>query len=145
MADYADRIPPQAVDVEREILGAMLFDGSAISRVVEILDAGSFYRDAHRKIFSAIVVLFERNEPADSLTIVEELRKRKELEAVGGASYLAELATEVTTSANVEYHAKIVREKALLRKAIVLSSQITAECYAATRDFQDILGAELGN
>jgi len=124
MTDYTDRIPPQAVDIERQVLGAMLFDGDAIPRAVEILDPGSFYRDAHVKIFSAIVSLFEQNEPVDGLTIVEELRKRRELEAVGGASYLAELIAEVATSANIEYHAKIVQEKALLRKTIVLSSQI---------------------
>lgn len=144
MPNYVDRIPPQAVDIERQVLGAMLFDGDAIPRAIEILDADSFYRDAHAKIFSAIVSLFDRSEPVDGLTIVEELRKRKELEAVGGASYLAELVAEVATSANVEHHARIVQEKALLRKTIALSSQITTECYEATRDFQDILGGGVG-
>lgn len=135
----AERIPPQAVDVERAVLGAMLIEREAVPKAIEILDADCFYRNAHREIFSAIVALFERNEPADDRTIVEELRKRSALEAVGGASYLAELATEVATAANVEYHARIVQEKALLRKMIALSTQIATECYEATQDVFELI------
>ncbi len=135
----AERIPPQAVDVERAVLGAMLIEREAGPKSIEVLEEDYFYRDAHRKIFSAIVALFDRSEPADSQTIVEELRKRKELDAIGGASYLAELATEVATAANVEYHAKIVSEKALLRKMITLSTQIATECYEASQGVDDLI------
>ena len=135
----AERIPPQAVDVERAVLGAMLIEREAVPKSIEVLEEDYFYLDAHRKIFSAIMALFDRSEPADSQTIVEELRKRKELEAIGGASYLAELATEVATAANVEYHAKIVSEKALLRKMITLSTQIATECYEASQGVDDLI------
>lgn len=133
------RIPPQAIEVERAVLGAMLIEKEAVVKAVEVLDEDCFYRDSHRMIFSAIVALFERNEPADDRTIVEELRKRKHLDKVGGASYLAELAAEVATAANVEYHAKIVLEKALLRKLIALSTQIAAECYEDSGDIFDLI------
>lgn len=135
----AERIPPHAIDVERAVLGAMLLEKEAIAKAIEILDAGCFYRDAHRKIFSAIVALFERSEPADSQTIVEELRKRKDLEAIGGASYLAELASEVATTANVEYHARIVLEKAKRRKAIVRAEQLKTVAYREDQDIDGLL------
>ena len=133
------RVPPQAVEVERAVLGAMLLEKEAIPKVLEILDEDCFYLDSHRKIFSAIVDLFERNEPADDHTLLEELRRRKELDKVGGAAYLAQLATEVATAANVEYHAKIVLEKALLRKLITLCTQTIEECYAGTEDVFDLV------
>ena len=133
------RVPPQAVEVERAVLGAMLLEKEAIPKVLEILDEDCFYLDSHRKIFSAIVDLFERNEPADDHTLLEELRRRKELDKVGGAAYLAQLATEVATAANVEYHARIVLEKALLRKLITLCTQTIEECYAGTEDVFDLV------
>jgi len=135
----AERVPPQAVDIERAVLGAMLIDRQAISKVVEILDESCFYVSSHRKIYRAILALFERDEPADQITVVEELRKRRELEEVGGVSYLAELAGEIPTSANVEYHARIVLEKALLRKLINVSSQIAEECYQGTGSAFDLI------
>jgi len=135
----AERVPPQAVDIERAVLGAMLIDRQAISKVVEIVDESCFYVSSHRKIYRAILALFERDEPADQITVVEELRKRRELEEVGGVSYLAELAGEIPTSANVEYHARIVLEKALLRKLINVSSQIAEECYQGTGSAFDLI------
>lgn len=136
-----DRIQPSSIDTERAILGAMLLDKEAISKAITILDTDCFYRDAHSKIFFAIVALFERNEPADDRTIVEELRKHKELEAIGGASYLAELATEVATAKNVEYHARIVLEKAKRRKAIALAEQIQIAAYREDQDVDELLAS----
>jgi replicative DNA helicase len=138
LATY-ERIPPQAVDVERAVLGAMLLDNQAIGRAVEILDEDCFYDGSHRRIFQAICALFERNEAADQITVAEELKKRKQLEETGGVLYLAQLTAEVVTSANIEYHAKIVLEKALLRKLIVISTQTVTECYEYTGDVFEIV------
>ena len=107
----AERVPPQAVEVEAAVLGAMLLDQEGISAVLEIIDDTAFYRDAHRKIYNAIVALYERNEPTDLLTLTTELNKRQQLADVGGAFYLAGLVDNVSTAANIEYHAKIVFEK----------------------------------
>lgn len=134
-----DRIPPQAIDVERAILGAMLLEKEAIAKAIELLDADCFYRDAHRKIFQAIVTLFDRGEPADDVTVINELRTHRELEAIGGASYLAELATEVATPANVEYHARIVQEKSRLRKTIVQATQLATVAYGEAKEVDELL------
>ncbi len=138
LATY-ERIPPQAVDVEKAVLGAMLLDNEAISRAIEVMDEDCFYDGSHRKIFQAICALFERNEAADQITVAEELRKRGELEETGGVLYLAQLTAEVATSANVEYHGKIVLEKALLRKLIAASTQTVTECYENTGDVFEIV------
>ncbi len=134
-----ERVMPQAVDVETAVLGAMLIDKGAIAKVIEILHEDSFYRDAHRKIYSTLVSLFERDEEADQITVSEELRRRGQLEEVGGAYYLATLAGDVATSANVEYHAKIVLNKALLRKLITFSTQITSESYEDVGDVRELI------
>jgi replicative DNA helicase len=134
-----ERLLPQAIDVEKAVLGAMLLSKEAIVEAVEVLDESCFYRDAHRKIYLAILTLFDRDEPADQVTVTEELLKRKQLEEVGGAFYLASLASGVSTTANVTYHAKIILEKALLRKMIHLASQTTTECYEGRDDVFTIL------
>jgi len=134
-----DRVPPQNLDAERSVLGAMLLDAESIPRVMEVLDDGFFYRDAHKKIYNAIVELSERNEAADILTTVEMLKKGGALEAVGGASYLAELLDAVPTAANVDYYAKIVREKALLRSLIAACTHVVTEAYDETGDADDLL------
>lgn len=135
----AERVPPQAVEVEAAVLGAMLLDQDAISQVIDILDETSFYRDAHRKIFQAIISLFERNEPTDLITLTTELSNRKQLGDVGGAFYLAGLVDNVSTAANVEYHAKIVSEKALSRKLISSANQIIARAFDASETPDDLL------
>src|SRR3990172_3235102 len=106
------RVPPQAVDVEMAVLGAMMLEKGALAKAIEILDDAAFYKPAHQRIFTAMVTLFERNEPVDLITLIEELRRRGELEKIGGEYYLTELTTKVTSAANVEYHAHIVLEKA---------------------------------
>ena len=139
MEQSAGRVPPQAQDVEMAVLGSMLLEKEAISKKLEILDADVFYRPAHQKIFQAIVGLFEKNEAADSLTVVEELRRRGHLDEVGGPVYIADLTMRVTSAANVEYHAKIVLEKALLRNLIAASSEITRTAFNETEDALDLL------
>jgi len=134
-----DRVPPQNLDAERSVLGAMLLDTDAIPRVIELLEEDFFYRDAHRKIYRAIVTLFDRNEAADLLTTVEMLRKQGSLESVGGAAYVAELLDVVPTAANVDYYARIVREKALVRSLIAACTQVVTEAYDETGEADDML------
>jgi len=133
------RMPPSAVDIEEQVLGAMLLEKEAISKVIEILDEDSFHAERHRKIFQGIVALFERSEPADSITLAEELRRRGQLDAVGGEAALVELTLRVTSAANVEYHARIVLEKALLRRLISASSTIASRAFSPTEDALDLL------
>jgi replicative DNA helicase len=133
------RIPPQAVDIEEQVLGAMLLEKEAIAKVIEVLDEDAFHSEKNRKIYQALLSLFERGEPADSITVAEELRRRGQLEAAGGEAYLVELTMKVTSGANVEYHARIVLEKALMRKLIGESSAIAARAYSQTEDAFDLL------
>jgi replicative DNA helicase len=135
-----DRAQPQAVEVEKAVLGAMMLDGASISRVVEVLgDASTFYQTAHRKIYAAILSLYERGEPADQVTITEELGSRGQLEDVGGPAYIASLAGEMATATNAEYHAKIVLERALRRRLIDASTQTVSECYEETEDVHEVI------
>ncbi len=138
-ADTGGRLPPQAVDIEEQILGAMLLEKEAISKAIEVLDDGDFHSERNRKIFAAVLSLFDRSEPADIVTVAEELRRRSELDSVGGESYLVELTLKVTSGANVEYHSRIVLEKALLRSLIQESSRISARAYGGTEDAFDLL------
>jgi replicative DNA helicase len=133
------RIPPQAVDVEEQVLGAMLLEKEAISRVLEVLDEEAFHAERNRRIFRAMVALFERSEPADVITIAEELRRQGQLEQVGGETYLVELTMKVSSAANVEYHARIVLEKALMRKLITETSNIAGRAYTQSEDAFDLL------
>ncbi len=133
------RVPPQAVDVEMAVLGAMLIDREAISRALEVLDADSFYKEAHRRIFQAMLSLFEKSEPVDLVTLAEELRRRGQLDSIGGPVYLTELTSRVTSAANVEYHARIVLEKALLRSLIAASTEVVSRAYNESEDALDLL------
>ncbi len=138
-SDGAERLPPQAVEAEAAVLGAMLLEQDAISIALEILDDTAFYRDAHRKIFSAIIALYDRNEPTDVITLSEELEKRHELPAVGGSFYLVGLTEGVSTAANVEYHARIVHEKSQGRKLINVATQIASRAYESSEDTAELL------
>src|SRR5512147_1576682 len=110
---FRDRRPPYSEEAESAVLGAMLMDQDAILRATEHVDDTMFYREANRRIFRAMVAVSERGEVVDPLTLADELGRRGELEASGGKEYVAFLMDAVPTSANVEYHARIVREKAL--------------------------------
>lgn len=134
-----ERMPPQAVEVEQAVLGAMFIDQSAIGRSIEVLDESCFYDARHGKIYRAIVALYERNEAVDQLTVGEELKRRSQLEEVGGVVYLATLATEVATAANIDYHARIVLEKSLSRKLIETAGEITEQAYEGSERIHELI------
>ncbi len=138
-SDGAERLPPQAVEAEAAVLGAMLLEQDAISVVLEILDETAFYREANRRIYNAIITLFDRNEPTDLITLSEELEKRQQLASVGGSFYLTGLVDSISTAANVEYHARIVLEKSLGRKLINMATQIASRAYASSENTADLL------
>ncbi len=133
------RVPPQAAEVEQSVLGAMMIDRHAIPKVIEILPADSFYDARHEKIYAAIIGLFERGNPVDLVTVTEELKRSEEIDMIGGAYYLTELTTRVATSANVEYHARIIAEKALLRGMITTMSEHIALAYEPSADAFELL------
>ncbi len=133
------RVPPQAVDVEMAVLGAMLLEKEAIAKAIEVLDEAAFYKPAHQMIYGAVLGLFEHGEPVDLITLIEELRRRGQLEKAGGEYYLTELTTKVTSAANVEFHAHIVLEKALMRQLIQSSSQVVSRAYSETEDALELL------
>ncbi|HPW65010.1 MAG TPA: replicative DNA helicase, partial [Candidatus Omnitrophota bacterium] len=119
-----EKIPPQNREAEMSVLGAMFFDETALIKAIEVLRPACFYDLRHQNLFQVIADLFEKNQPVDLITVSEELRKRKQLDDIGGISYLTQLSTSVPTSANVEYYARIVKEKALLRQLIHSATQI---------------------
>jgi len=139
MADLIDKIPPQNLEAERSVLGAMLIEKEAIAKAIDFLKKESFYNEAHQTIFQAIVDLYDKNRAVDFVTVAEELRKEKLLKDVGGAKYLSNLIDSVATAANVEYYAKIVQEKAILRNLIRAATQIVSDGYTDTKDVREIL------
>jgi len=134
-----ERVPPQAQEVEQAVLGAMLLDREAIGKAIELLDETCFYNPAHQKIFSAIVSLYDRSEPADLVTLTQELAKRKQIDQVGGRLHIISLVEGVATSANIEYHCRIVLEKATLRKLIETSTDVITKCYTESEDASVLL------
>jgi replicative DNA helicase len=132
-------VPPQALDAERSVLAALLLDVESIGKAVESIEPAVFYRTAHQKIYEAIIALYERNEKADLVTLAEELRKRGDLEAVGGAPALAQILEYATTTANLEHHIRIVHAKSILRQLIHASSEIQQEAYAGSDETPAIL------
>jgi len=129
-----DRVPPQNVDAEQALLGALMLDREAIFSVVEHVRTSDFYKEAHRIIYDCLLTLNDRSEPVDLVTLVEELRQRGDLEKAGGISYVASLANAVPTAANAVYYAKIVGEKALLRSLISVSTRIAQHGYEQTME-----------
>lgn len=135
-----ERLPPQSPDAEMAVLGSMLLSPEAISRAMEIIiDEDNFYSTAHRKIFRAIATLFEKNQPADLVTVADELRRQQNLDDAGGPVYLTRLVDSVATSANVDYYSRIVLEKAVLRRLINSATQIISSCYEASESAEDLL------
>jgi replicative DNA helicase len=133
------RTPPQALDAERSVLGAMLLSRDAIATAIQNLDERDLYRDAHKKIWRAMIALFDRSEAVDMVTLVEELKRRRELESVGGVTYLTTLDQYVATAANVEHYTKIVHEKAILRRLIDVGTDIVGEAFEQREDASDLL------
>jgi replicative DNA helicase len=133
------KLPPQNLEAEQSVLGGILIENYAINKVMEVLGADDFYRESHRKIYKALIDLSERDEPADSITLTNELRKNGHLDTVGGASYIASLIDSVPTAANIEYYVKIVKEKAILRKLIQTSTEIITQSYEDRGDVESFL------
>ena len=134
------RQPPHSNDAEQAILGAMLLDEAAIGKAIEILGEGRrFYLPSHRRIFDAIVALYEKSSPADLTTVSEELEHSHQLEECGGRSYLSDLASGVATAANAEYYANIVLEKATLRDLITASTDIITQCFRQEEEVENLL------
>lgn len=134
-----DRIPPQNLEAEQAVLGAMLIEREAISKVAELLRPEDCYREAHRLIYNAMLELFNKNDAVDMVTVIEFLRKEDKLEAAGGIAYVTSLANSVPTAANVLYHARIVEEKALLRQLINAATNIAGMGYEGSEEVSSIL------
>ena len=123
------RLPPQNLDAEMSVLGGILLDDEAINRVLEYIAPDDFYREAHRKIFRAMMKLSDRREPCDLVTLTEVLRKNGELDEIGGAAYLLVLVDYVPTAANIVFYCKIVKEKSVNRKLISVATGIVTRSY----------------
>ena len=134
-----DRVPPQNIEAEQAVLGAMMIDKEAISKATEILRENDFYRQDHRAVYQVIVDLFSKNQAVDMVTVTEALKREGKLEDVGGIQFITYLANAVPTAANISYHAKIVEEKSLLRQLISVSTQIAGAGYEGTEDVNSLL------
>ncbi|MDB5021990.1 MAG: replicative helicase, partial [Pedobacter sp.] len=133
------KIPPQAIDLEEAVLGALMLEKDALSTVIDILKPEVFYQESHKKIFEAIQVLFQKSKPVDILTVTSELRTLGLLEMVGGAYYITNLTNRVASAANIEYHARIISQKYIQRELIRISSEIIQNAYEDTTDIFDLL------
>jgi len=133
------RIPPQNIEAEQSVLGAILLDKEVLASVIEIIKSQDFYRDDHREIFDAILELYEKGEPIDLITVSERLKLRGTLDSVGGLEYLTNLANIVPTTENAKHYAKIVEEKAILRKLIKVSTDIINMGYEASEEVAYVL------
>ena len=135
----ADKIPPQSNDAEIAVLGSMLLDKEAIGQAIELLDRGFFYKEAHKKIYSTIIDLYDRNKAVDIVTLSEELKSGGALDEIGGPAYITSIVSAIPTSANIEYYARIVREKAVLRNLISTATQIVSESYDNASTVDELL------
>jgi len=133
------RMPPQAVEIEEAVLGAMLLEKDAFINVSEFLKAEAFYKEAHQRIFEAISGLFMREQPVDMLTVTEELRRMGKLEEAGGAFYITQLTGRVASAAHIEYHARIIYQKYLQREMIRISGLMMTKAYDESEDVNDLL------
>lgn len=139
------KVQPQALQLEEAVLGAIMLNKDALPIVVDILQSSSFYADRHQMIYKAMLRLFEKSHPVDLLTMTEELRKAGELEAIGGGYYLVDLTNRVGSSANIEYHARIIAQKHIQRELIRVSTEVLRDAYEETTDVFDLLdSAEKG-
>ncbi len=134
-----DRTPPQNVEAEQAVLGAILLDGEALVTAMERLQPEDFYRASHQSIYEATLELAEEQEPVDLVTLTAKLKDKQVLEEVGGITYLTELANSVPTAANVDYYARLIEEKALLRRLIRAATQIASSGYASEEDVTSLL------
>ncbi len=134
-----DKLPPQNIEAEQSVLGAVLLDNSALTTSLELLVNDDFYKDSHRRIFAAMIELFEKNEPIDIITLTDHLKRKNDLETVGGTSYLTALVSFVPTAANIRYHCKIVREKAMMRGLLRSVTDIASNVYDGELDAEELM------
>jgi len=140
MADtLLEKLPPQNLEAEMAVLGSMLLDEDAISVASESLDRNSFYKDSHRKIFEAILNLYNANKAVDIITLTDELKRDNILDEVGGASFLASLSNSVPTAANISHYVSIVREKSILRTLISNATRIVSLCYETEGNIDEVV------
>jgi replicative DNA helicase len=133
------KLPPQNLEAEQSVLGAILLENAAMAKAMELLTEENFYRTAHRKIYRAMLELSDVGEVIDHITLTERLKEKGDLESVGGATYLAELVQVVPSSANIRYHCKIIRDKAVLRELIHTSTEVITRGYEGTAPVDDLL------
>jgi replicative DNA helicase len=135
------KLPPQRLEMEAAVLGALMLEKDALTTVVDILKAHSFYKDGHQRIYKAISNLFDKSEPIDQLTVVQELREMGELEAAGGVGYVAGLTMHINSAANIEAHARVILEAAIKRELIRTATDILRDAYEETTDVFELLDA----
>jgi len=133
------KVPPQAIDLEEAVLGAMMIEKDAVSAVIDILSAKVFYKDSHQRIFTAISELFAESEPIDILTVTNKLKSKGELEMVGGPYFITMLTSRIASGANVEFHARIVMQKHIQRELIRISSETIKDAFEDTTDVFNLL------
>lgn len=133
------KLPPQAVELEEAVLGAMMIDKKGVDEVIDMLQPDAFYRDSHRHIYEAIRELFTQTQPIDLLTVSAQLKKNGTLEAAGGDYYLIQLTQKISSSAHIEFHSRIILQKFIQRSLIRISSEIIEDCYDETTDVFDLL------
>jgi replicative DNA helicase len=136
---FLDRVPPQNVEAEQAVLGAILLHSEALITAMERLSSDDFYRPTHQRIFEMMIELAEEDEPVDLITLTAKLQDKQQLDDIGGVLYLSELANAVPTAANVDYYAAIVEEKSMLRRLIRAATQIVSNGYASSDDVGDLL------
>jgi replicative DNA helicase len=136
---FFEKLPPQSLEAEMAVLGAMLMEKEAIYKAVEMVSEETFYKDAHRKIFRAILSLFDKNEPVDLVTLTEKLKETGNLDEVGGPGYLATILNSVPTAANIDYYLKIIQDKALLRALLTAATNIVEMSYQQEGEAFEIL------
>ncbi|TNF52168.1 replicative DNA helicase [bacterium] len=134
-----DRLPPQNIEAEQSVLGSVLLENEAIASVIELLTPEDFYRDSHKKIFLAMRELYDKNEPIDLITLTDQIRRKDQLEEIGGASYLSSIVSQIPTSANIRYHSKIVKEKSMLRNLIRTATDIVSMSYEEGIEVNELL------
>jgi replicative DNA helicase len=133
------KLPPQAIDLEEAVLGALMLEKEALTSVVDILKPESFYKESHKVIYQAILDLFSESQPIDMLTVTNQLRKNGALEVAGGAFFITELTSKVSSAANIEFHARIITEQAMKREIISIASEMQREAFEETSDVFELL------
>jgi replicative DNA helicase len=133
------KLPPQAIEVEEAVLGALMLERDAYVTVADIIDISSFYKEEHRKIFEAIKELSMHGKPVDLLMVTQELKNRDQLEEIGGAGYITQLTRRVASAAHIEFHARIIAQKFIQRELIRVSSEIQSKSYDDTIDVDDLI------